>query len=128
MKSFPNFPNFLPLKMDGKHESLHGEDHSDTANTGAHSSFEKKQSYSQAVSNRQAQPFYRKVDYTLGVVELIHRTKHSAYARVTVGRGDELSLKVDKPTKLKRRPNPDHPKQIRKHLPLHHLWHPPRTS
>ena len=71
------------------------------ANTGkiSHPS-DAKISYSQAVTQSNSNPFYRKVDYTLGVVEHIHRTGHNAYARISVRRGEQLSIKVSQNTTL----------------------------
>ena len=59
-----------------------------------------KISYSQAAATH-PQTFFRKIDYRLGVVELIHRTNNNAYARISVGRGEELSIRINPPTDLK---------------------------
>ena len=62
---------------------------------------EGKRSYSQAAARTTSNPFFRKVYSSIGVVETIHRTKTNAYARITVGRGDELSIKVSRDTDLR---------------------------
>ena len=77
--------------MDGKQESA--------AKTGSHPP-EGKRSYTQAVTSSQHQPFFRRIDYSIGFVEKIHRTSTNAYARITVGKGEELSIKVPTNTSL----------------------------
>ena len=66
----------ISLQMDGKHDNA--------AKTG-NAPPEGKQSYIQAASKTQHQPFYRKIDYNLAVVQHIHRTKNNAYARISMG-------------------------------------------
>ena len=62
---------------------------------------EGKKSYSQAAQNKETKFFYRKISYNVGVVEKIHRVRGNAYARVSVRRGEELSLKTVPDTKLR---------------------------
>ena len=54
-----------------------------------------KQPYTQAASHRQPGYFARKINYSLGVVERIHCTRTNTYARISTGRGTELSIKVE---------------------------------
>ena len=62
---------------------------------------ESKMSYSQAAKNLKPKLFYREVPHSIGVVEMIHRTRGNAYARVSVGRGEELSIKTSPTTSLR---------------------------
>ena len=74
--------------MEEKHEP-------ETAKTGEGSPREgKRLAYNQAVAQSTPTPFFRKVDFSIGVIETIHRTSTNAYARITVGQGDETSIKV----------------------------------
>ena len=77
---------------------MEGGKESKSASTGASDS---KRSYSQAAKSKDQKTFLRKINYSIGVVETIHRTRQNAYARVTVGKGEELSLKVDPNTLLR---------------------------
>ena len=74
---------------------MEGGNDAKSAITGASDS---KFSYSQALQKTKLKTFYRKISYTIGVVETIHVTHQNArrshYARVTVGKGEELSLKL----------------------------------
>ena len=77
---------------------------SPSAGQGTPASQEGKVSYSQAVSRVTSDPFFRKIVSTIGIVETIHRTPASAYARITIGRGKELSIKVTNDMVNKLRP------------------------
>ena len=74
---------------------MEGGNDSKSAITGASDS---KTSYSQALQRKKLKTFYRKISYSIGVVETIHVTHQNArrnyYARVTVGKGEEMSLKL----------------------------------
>ena len=62
---------------------------------------ESKMSYSQAAKITKPKLFFREINYSIGVVEKIHRTRENAYARVSVGKGEELSLKISPNTQLR---------------------------
>ena len=61
---------------------------------------EGKKSYSQAASQRQHQ-FFRKIAFSVGIVERVNLTNHCAYVKVTIGKGDERTVKVDADTDLR---------------------------
>ena len=55
---------------------------------------ESKKSYSQAASSPSSPSFYRKLDYSVGVVQNIHHHATGAYARFAVRREEEYSVKL----------------------------------
>ena len=75
-------------------------DQSKAANARKQHFSEDKQSWVQAASQTQPTWFSREVEFNIGVVECIHRVRNLAYARVTVGMGDEYSIKIPPVTDL----------------------------
>ena len=58
------------------------------------------QSYIQAATRNVPTPFYRKIAFSIGVLERLQRNPANTYARISIGRGIQLSLKVDQTTDL----------------------------
>ena len=58
------------------------------------------QSYSQAATRNTPTPFYRKIVFSIGVVERLQRNPKTTYAKISVGRGIQRSIKVDQTTDI----------------------------